>query len=204
MLSQSKRLQLKNDYEDWWEHRLNRPIISVTLLPAKPVPYGRSKQLELCYDRNTPVEEVARAYHEDYKMTTFLGDAFPFYYQRVTGILGAYLGQKYTVSKENATVWFHELGKPLEDIHITFDRDYWFYQRSLDLMKAFSREMGPDLGMGIPDLGGMMDIFESMRGANNSLMDLYDSPDEVLRIRNEIYNAYETIVKEQIDRKSVV
>ena len=198
MLKEEKKTQLIRDYEDWWEHKLQRPIIAVSLMPEEKLPYSRGEQLRMCYDPQVPEKDVAKAYRENFEKTVFMGDAVPVFYQRATGILGAYLGQKWDVSVDNATVWFREKEESLKDLHITFDRDHWFYQRSLNLMKAFSDEMGNDLAMGIPDLGGMMDIFESMRGANNSLIELYDDPDEVLRVRNEIYDAYEMIVKEQM------
>ena len=52
--------------------------------------------------------------------------------------------------------------------------------------------------MGIANLGGMMDIVESMRGANNSLIDLYDDPDEVQRLNDDIYKAFEQAYEEMI------
>ena len=54
------------------------------------------------------------------------------------------------------------------------------------------------LQMGIANLGGMMDIVESMRGANNSLIDLYDDPDEVQRLNDDIYKAFEQAYEEMI------
>ena len=31
MLTKEKKQQLINDFEDWWDHKLERPIIQVTL-----------------------------------------------------------------------------------------------------------------------------------------------------------------------------
>jgi 5-methyltetrahydrofolate--homocysteine methyltransferase len=40
------------------------------------------------------------------------------------------------------------------------------------------------------DLGGVMDVLQTFRGAENLLMDLYDSPDEVLRCIREIQSMW--------------
>ena len=40
------------------------------------------------------------------------------------------------------------------------------------------------------DLGGVMDVLQSFRGAENLLMDLYDDPDEVLRCVREIQDMW--------------
>ena len=37
-----------------------------------------------------------------------------------------------------------------------------------------------------------------MRGANNSLIDLYDDPDEVQRLNDDIYKAFEQAYEEMI------
>lgn len=199
MLENAKKEQLKQDFEAWWNHDLKRPIIQVNLDSTEPLPYSRGQLLKMCYDPSISVQNVANAYGENFKNSIYLGDAFPVYYQRVTGILGAFLGQQWDISEENATVWYKELNKSLAEIHPEFDPSFWFYQRTKDLLKAFSDVFGDDVALGIPDLGGMMDIVESMRGANNSLMDLYDEPDEVLRLRNDIYAAFEKILTEMMD-----
>ena len=40
--------------------------------------------------------------------------------------------------------------------------------------------------IGMTDLGGIMDVLQSFRGAENLLMDLYDAPEEVLRCVGEL------------------
>ena len=48
----------------------------------------------------------------------YLGDAFPIFYMRSTGVLGAYLGQTYHIDVKQGTIWFQEMkGCELEDIH---------------------------------------------------------------------------------------
>jgi hypothetical protein len=185
-----KQKQLVNDFEKWWNHELERPIIQVVLAKNKKSQYSRGDLLEMVYNPQVPVKEVAQAYEDTFNSQICLGDAFPQFYMRSTGVLGAYLGQKWKIDNQHGTIWFQETGKELEDIHLKLDKDFWLYQRSIDILKEFISHFKDKIALGIPNLGGMMDIVESMRGANNSLMDLYDDPDEVLRVNDEIFEAY--------------
>ncbi len=205
MLTDEKKQQLINDSEEWWNHKLERPLIQVTL--SKDV-YGetangvsRGKMLEMLYNPTVTSEAVAKAYRIDYENKEYYGDAFPTFYMRSTGILGAMLGQGFNIDTERGTVWFEELkGQELEDIKPVLDTNNWLYVRGMELIEAFEKEFKDEIGIGIPNLGGMMDIVESMRGANNSLMDLYDDPEEVMRLNDDIYAAYKMSYDEYIKK----
>lgn len=201
MLTTEKKEQIIRDSEAWWEHKLKRPIIQVRLKKSNignVIPRG--KLLEMVYDYAIPAEEVAKSYRSTFESEIYLGDAFPHFYMRSTGILGAMLGQTYTIDVERGTIWFEEMkGLELDEIRPNLTKYNKLYQRGLELIKAFQDEYGDDIALGIPNLGGMMDIVESMRGANNSLMDLYDDPDDVKRLNDDIYSAYEFSYKNYID-----
>lgn len=201
MLTNEKKEQIIKDSEAWWNHELKRPIIQVRLKKAdQGEALSRGRLLEMCYDYSIPASEVAKHYRDTFAGEICLGDAFPHFYMRSTGILGAMLGQTYTIDVERGTIWFEEMkGKELEDIQPNLTSDNKLYQRGLDLIKAFQEEFGDDIAYGIPNLGGMMDIVESMRGANNSLIDLYDDPEEVTRLNDDIFTAYEFAYKNYIN-----
>lgn len=204
MLTKEKKEQLIQDSELWWEHKLERPIIQVTLKKTHNTSLKtRGELLDMVYDYNIPANEVAKCYRSSYESNIYLGDAFPHFYMRSTGILGAMLGQTYTIDIERGTIWFEEMkGKELEDIKPKLTEDNQLFKRGIELIQAFQDEFGDEIALGIPNLGGMMDIVESMRGANNSLMDLYDDPDEVIRLNDDIYNAYEFAYKQYINEIS--
>lgn len=199
MLTEKKYSQLVDDYEKWWNHKTDRPIIQITLASKETSQYSRGDLLEMCYDSKVDPKDVVKAYEETYNHTIYLGDAFPQFYMRSTGILGAYLGQDWKIENKHGTIWFSETGEEIEDIHLKLNKGFWLYQRSIDILKAFMDHFEGKIALGIPNLGGMMDIVESMRGANNSLMDLYDDPDEVLRVNDEIYEAYKEAYLDMID-----
>ena len=55
--------RLINDYEKWWNHELDRPIIQVTLEPeTSKFPSG--ELLGMCYDTTVDPITVAKSYEE--------------------------------------------------------------------------------------------------------------------------------------------
>ena len=193
MMYKEKKKQLVDDFESWWNHELKRPIIQMTISKTNKVPCAtRGELLNMLYDFQVAPETVAQEYRKSFQNIKYLGDSFPVFYMRSTGILGAMLGQSYYIDVERGTIWFEEMkGKELTDIHPYLEDDNPLFQRGLDLIQAFQKEFKDEIAIGIPNLGGMMDIVESMRGATNSLMDLYDDPDEVVRLNHDIYQAFE-------------
>lgn len=200
-MTNDKKIQLVEDYENWWEHKSNRPMIQVNLSKTDKSPCAtRGELLDMLYNYDIPASTVAKEYRKSFDNTLYMGDSFPVFYMRSTGILGAMLGQTYNIDVKHGTIWYEEMkGKELEDIQPILTDDNKLLVRSLEITKAFEEEFGSDIALGIPNLGGMMDIVESMRGANNSLMDLYDDPDEVIRLNDDIYNAFEKAYRAAID-----
>lgn len=180
--------RLINDYEKWWNHELDRPIIQVTLEPeTSKFPSG--ELLGMCYDTTVDPITVAKSYEEWFDEQEYLGDAFPFFYLRTTGVLGAYMGQDFKVDTVNGrgTVWFEEMhGVNIEDMNPTLDTQSALFLHHIQILQAFQKHFNCDVPLGIANLGGIMDIVESMRGATNSLMDLLDHPEEVKRLNDII------------------
>lgn len=209
MINQNKKVQLIEDFEKWWNHELDRPIIQLTLKKKDSKSCAtRGELLDMLYNFDITPLEVAKKYRESLENNIYLGDAFPVFYMRSTGILGAMLGQTWNIDIERGTIWFEEMkGKELKDIHPVLTDDNQLLQRGIALTYAFMQEFGDEIGIGTPNFGGMMDIVESMRGATNSLIDLYDEPEEVLRLNDDIYKAYEKAYKDNIaaiDNKRVL
>lgn len=209
MITKDKKAQLVEDFEKWWNHELKRPIIQVNLSKKDAIPCAsRGELLDMLYNYDITPQDVAKEYRKSFENIEYLGDSFPVYYMRSTGILGAMLGQTYNIDVQRGTIWFEEMkGKELEDIHPILTDDNKLFNRGLALIEAFQVEFKDTIAIGIPNLGGMMDIVESMRGANNSLMDLYDDPEEIIRLNDDIYNAYEKAYKQNtaaIDKDSIL
>lgn len=190
--------KIKQDFELWWEHKLERPIIQVTLTNTSASLTGdffgtnyRKEILEACYDMSISVEEAVNRIDTAYSGVEFYGDAFPVFYMRPTGVMGGYLGQEFAINKNLRTVWFFNKKKPLEEIStLKIDPSLPVYTRSIELTKEVQRHFGELLAVGVPDFGGVYDILASIHDSNDLLLDLCIDEDEVKKAAWSIHEQF--------------
>ena len=178
-------------YEKWWSKELDRPLVSVTL--SQPSVYTRGQLLEFVYDLDLPVEEVAKRYDEQFARQDFLGDAYPAFYVRTTGLLGVFMGQDWTVSAKDGTVWYSEIPKELEELDFTADEENPMYLRTLDLVKGFQDYFQGRVVRGGANLGGVCDVYHSIRGMENAIYDLADNPELARQAMQQIHRQWRKV-----------
>ena len=187
----------------WWNGTLDRPLVSVTIPDAYDVPRCAPAPLlsqKTCTDFSWTPEQVIDAIDEQLSRCEFAGDAFPFinFDAFGPGVLAAFCGAK--LDNSSGSVWFWpDEERELADIHVAYDPQNKWAMRIKDIYRAGLKKWNGLVVMGMPDLGGVMDVAATFRGSENLLMDLYDDPDEVKRLCREIqdawYAAYEDLAQ---------
>lgn len=182
---------IKDTYGKWWAGTLERPLLQVML--KKEASKGKEPDIPLlsqanCNDLSIPASRIVDRIEYELSQYEYLGDAFPYFSMDCfgPGIVAAFLGAK--LDNTSGRVWFHpkEL-LPIEEIHFEYDPENIWLNRIKEIFKeAMSRWQGRIL-MGMPDLGGTMDVLSTFRPSENLLLDLYDSPEEVTRLIWEIH-----------------
>ncbi len=173
------------DFEAWWAHGLARPIIQVTLTRSRAgedffASNYRKDILQACYDMALSPQRAAEDIDRAYDGVQFLGDAFPVFYMRPTGVLSAYLGQHYSYDAQQGTVWFHDFREGLEGAkRLNPNPLNVLFQRSLALTRAVQEHFAGRVAVGVPDLGGVLDILSSACNPNDLLTELCEDPEEV-------------------------
>ncbi|MBO5756983.1 MAG: hypothetical protein J6S28_04735 [Clostridia bacterium] len=181
---------LRQTYRKWWAGELDRPIIPILTVghggeaQANALPLG----FTTAWDTSINPKEFIDAFDKASDTHRWHGEAFPmFYTQRFgPGVLAAFLGC--TPRSTPETIWFEPPRKdiPIEELHFEFDEQNPYYRRIANLYEAAMEKWHGSVVMGMTDLGGIMDVLQSFRGAENLLMDLYDAPEEVLRCVGEL------------------
>ncbi|WP_455620281.1 hypothetical protein [Eisenbergiella sp.] len=184
--------RMKETYGKWWNQTLDRPIIKATL--QKEV-HGQGDipllSQATCHRLDISPEDVIERINAELEQQEYLGDAFPMINFDVfgPGIVAAFLGARLDNSSGN--VWFHPTGDmELKDMHYEFQENNVWFCRIKDIYYAAAKKWKGNVLMGMPDLGGVMDILATLRGSENLLYDLYDEPDEVKRVSREIQNIW--------------
>ncbi|MBQ3706815.1 MAG: hypothetical protein II889_02800 [Clostridia bacterium] len=191
---ESRMAEVLDRHARWWSGTLDGPLMAVTIYGAHPKP-GGSKAPALsqasCADFRWSPEELIETLDEELSTLEFAGDAYP----RVNfdafgpGVLAAFCGAK--LDNSSGGVWFFPDGEhALADLHPRYDPDNVWARRIKDIYRAGLAKWGKCVVMGMPDLGGVMDVAASLRGTENLLTDLYDDPEEVLRLVGEVEAAW--------------
>lgn len=191
---ESRWEKIKNDYDMWWEHKLDRPLINVQVeayTPDRPQPKAPLLTQQTALDLSwTPDELIDRIDYELSKIE-YLGDAYPYFNMDCfgPGVLAAFLGA--VPDNSSGQIWFHPAEEQeLCDMHFTYQPDNIWFSRIKDIYRAANRRWNGRVVMGMVDLGGVMDTLAIFRGTDNLLMDLYDEPDEVKRLVKELHQLW--------------
>ena len=186
--------RVKDSYARWWSGELQRPIVGVELYggdPDRPKPRAPILSQQTCMDFSfTPEELIDRI---DWELSThvYLGDAFPYFNMDCfgPGVAAAFLGARLDNSSGN--VWFFpQADLPIDQIHFTYDEDNPWLQRVKAIYRAGMDRWQGCVLMGMTDLGGNLDILSTFRPSEKLLIDLYDSPGEVLRLLDEAHTMW--------------
>ena len=179
---------------DWWAKKGIQPILGFAVknkppsgdCPAAPL-LSQAVAGELQY---TPEQLADRIYWELCQYS-YYGDLLPFLNLASygPGSLAAMLGANLKVHDER--VWFDvDEVKPIEELTLKYDPENFWVKRIKALYKACNERFEGKVMLGLPDLGGVLDVIATFRTSENLLTDLYDSPDEVLRLVSEGQNAW--------------
>ncbi len=178
----------------WWNGTLDRPLVRVTLGGAHPFT-GTSPAPALnqasCADFRWSPEQIIDALDDQLSTQEYLGDAFPMvnFDAFGPGVLAAFCGAK--LDNSSGGVWFWpDEEREIDDIHVHYDPENPWAKRIKAIYRAGLEKWNGLVVMGMPDLGGVMDVAATFRGSENLLLDLYDSPEEVLRLNREIQDAW--------------
>lgn len=187
--------RIRRTYQDWWERNTQRPVMKL-MVPKAYAPARREPKAPLLSQGTctlleyTPEQLIDRLDYE-LEQQAYLGDGFPYLNFDCfgPGVLAAFCGAK--LDNSSGGVWFfpQEI-REIEDIHIRYDPDNLWARRVKDLYRAGNERWQGQVLMGMVDLGGVLDVIATFRESENLLMDLYDAPEEVLRLCEECHQAW--------------
>lgn len=182
---------LRQTYRKWWAGELDRPIVPIVTWghPSSDEPVsGPAFAFPTAWDFSIDPRQFIETHDAALRTHRWHGDAFPYFPTTSfgPGALAAFLGC--TPIGAQSTVWFKPPREdiPIEELHFEFDENNRNYRRAVNLFEAAMEKWHGSVVVGMVDMGGVMDVLQSFRGAENLLMDLYDSPDEVLRCVREL------------------
>jgi len=181
--------RLERNWTAWWEGELDRPMVileTVNTLLTDQRAFQRDFMLEIS------VDEVLDYYQAMLENGNFYGDSWPkLFVNHGPGIAAGFLGAEVTGMPEERTVWFEAKEKtPIEELQLTYDRKNIWWKRVQDITKGALERFGNTVAVAHTDIGGNLDILASFRTTQQLLYDLYDNPEEVMRLSGQITEAW--------------
>jgi 5-methyltetrahydrofolate--homocysteine methyltransferase len=133
-----------------------------------------------------PIDPILDYYQGRIEKQSYYGDSWPNWWPNFgPGIMAGFLGAN--VHQDENTVWFETPSPPqLTDIRPEYDADNFWWSWVKEITNAAVDRWGSQVTVAHTDLGGNLDIIASLRGTQNLLTDLYDAPENVDRLVQEI------------------
>jgi 5-methyltetrahydrofolate--homocysteine methyltransferase len=187
--------QLRTTYRQWWAGELDRPLIPIELVgrdPGRPQPDAPLLSQETCTDLSYSPEQLIDRIDYELSRKVYLGDAFPWVNMDVfgPGVAAAFMGAR--LDNSTGRVWFwppHE-NQPIEEIHLAYDPENPWLKRLKEICAAAMERWQGQVLMGMTDLGGNLDIPATFVTTQAMLMELYDHPEEVVRLTWEAHECW--------------
>lgn len=179
--------RIERDWTAWWAGELQRPLVMIEGIDPPPgqawmkIPEATGR-----FPLDTPPEQIIDYYQQRLEHTRWHGDAWPRWWPRYApGMVAAFLGAPLHCTP--VTGWFDSLPPgALEALRPHFDPDNPWWQRVITLLDCAAGRWSGQVTVGFADLGGNLDILASLVDTNRLLIELYDNPEEVERLAQEI------------------
>ena len=182
MLNKTNWEQTKQRWNAYWHRNLTGlPLMCIVAEKPNAVDPERSAFLKArdMYDKYRDAARIAERYRYWAETHAFLADSFP----NVSldfgpGSMAAYLGSEITFSP--GTVWFSECVEEWDGYPaLKFDPENKWYREHIQLFRDVRKLAGDDYYLAIPDIMENIDVLASLRGAQNTIFDMMDEPEEV-------------------------
>jgi hypothetical protein len=180
--------RLEENWSAWWAHEIERPMVIIDNPLSFSLPMEMTKEFLL----EKPADEVLDHFQTILEFRQFYGDAWPKWWPNFgPGIMAGFLGANVHCDGEMTTVWFDpaETG-PIEKLKLSYDPQNIWWKRVTELTRRAIERWGSNVSIAHTDLGGNLDILASFRTTQQLLLDLYDAPEEVLRLSRDITNLW--------------
>ncbi|MBZ0291665.1 MAG: hypothetical protein K8L99_03775, partial [Anaerolineae bacterium] len=177
--------RIEADWAAWWAGELDRPIVTITTRDPGTYPESGDDFLSR-FPLSQPATEIIDYFEQQLHTIHYYGDAYPKWWVNFgAGVAAAFLGAG--VEYNTGTTWFKPLPvNTLQEINLCYDPNNVWWQRAQEITRAAVERWSGKVLVAYTDLGGNLDILASLRGTQNLLMDLIDTPDEVARLVHEI------------------
>ncbi len=193
MLYKNNWEETKQKWTNYWKRQnTGRPLMCIIAdkeeaKDAQRALALKSKDPEDKYLNAQRIVERFRYFCETHE---FLAESFPnLSVDFGPGSMAAYLGCNIVFNER--TAWFVEFVKDwISYPDLVFNPESPWFKKHIELFQNVKELAGDDFYLGIPDIMENIDVLASMRGAQDTIFDMMDEPEEVHRRIDQIDQIY--------------
>lgn len=188
--SKDRWQRVRETYGKWWDKKTDKVVMGIAIPNKDPKRFQPNVPIlsqSNCHDFSISAEDLIDRLDYELSKFTYYGDSFPSVNMDCfgPGVVAAFLGAR--IDNSTGNVWFHcDDVKEISKIHLEYNPDNIWLNRIKEIYRAGMDRWQGNVIMGLPDLGGAFDILSTFRPGEMLMYDLYDEPDEVKRVINEI------------------
>ena len=174
--------RIRKDWTAWWHQEIERPMVVIDALEWQGISFIPQHEGWDEAQGIYPIGPILDYYQQPLQNERFYGDSWPRWWPNFgAGIMAGFLGTH--VQSDENTVWFeskHIL--PPTDIQPQYQANNFWWRWVKEITQAAVQRWGRQVTVAHTDIGGNLDILASLRGTQNLLTDLYDTPEEIDRL----------------------
>lgn len=202
-------MRYKPDFEEavkrteafWYQEMIDRPLVCVTAPKKEQKPISLNKTVpfspENCFQAcmSEEYDDILDTYDAIAQNTFFGGEAMPQFEvtlgpDQYAGFLGATM-----ISKPGyITTWTDHCVEDWSQFEVKIDKSPdGYYNKVKKFIEYAAQHYADRFLINMLDLHSNMDALSALRGPQELCMDLYDCPEEVMRVLNEVRKTYPDI-----------
>jgi 5-methyltetrahydrofolate--homocysteine methyltransferase len=199
--------EAKIKWENYWKRQnTGRPLMCIIANKEEKMDPERAEALKSkdMDDKYLNAERIVERFRYFCETHEFMAESFPnLSIDFGPGSMAGYMGCNIVFNKN--TVWFDEFVEDwLEYKDLEYDPENEWFKKHIELFRRVKELAGDDFYIGIPDIMENIDVLASMRGAQNTIFDMVDEPEEMERriaqiddIYFKYYDQFYDIVKDE-------
>lgn len=172
--------ETKQKFINWWNHEnTGRPLMIVMAKKDEKVPLDPKYEYNSLDEKYTDAEKIVAHFRNWCDNIEFLGESFPHLMADFgPGSVAAYLGCE--ITWQERTVWFNEFVEDWADVPpLKFDSENKWFKKHIEVIRKCQELSNGDYIVDVPDLMENIDVLASMRGAQDTIFDMMDEPEEI-------------------------
>ncbi len=183
--------ETQKKFIEWWNHKnTGRPVMIVVAKKEEKTPLDPKYAYNSVEEKYMNPEKMVAHFRNWAENVEYMAESLPCMFADFgPGSIAGYLGSEIVFNER--TAWFEECVEDWDDMPpLKFDPENKWFKKHIEVVKKCTELANGDFITTIPDLMENIDVFASLRGAQDTIFDMMDEPEMVAERIQQIQDSY--------------